>query len=355
MYSFNDANIEELVIHTVGNNEENDDSIVSQNVIKVDNSEFGYNELLTFFLSQFSGPACYKFTHEEGLNANEVYNICDLYFKGELEFYDLSVRFLEQLILNSSIPNVKAGNLFVVDFKNCNFAGENVNAIGVFKSETKETFIKIKTGLDDVLTYDLETGTSINKLDKGCLIFNTEGKDGYRVISVDNISRDNPAKYWTDKFLNIIHVGTNNFKTREYIKAIKDFAKSDIFEEDAGNKNLKKAELINKTSDYFQNKESFDIEEYVNEVIVDDVKKEEFTKKISDHFHQADIKDFEKFEIDNDVVRTMKGTLTKLIKMDTGIEIKVKSTQSIEDHYLEKGYDDKKQMHYYKVFFNNEN
>lgn len=45
-----------------------------------------------------------------------------------------------------------------------------------------------------------ESGVSINKVDKGCLIFNIEKENGYIVAVVDNTNKGAEAKYWTDDF-----------------------------------------------------------------------------------------------------------------------------------------------------------
>jgi hypothetical protein len=40
----------------------------------------------------------------------------------------------------------------------------------------------------------------INKLDKGCLIFNTEWENGDIVTVVDNTNKGVDAQYWIDVF-----------------------------------------------------------------------------------------------------------------------------------------------------------
>src|ERR1051325_5146423 len=46
-----------------------------------------------------------------------------------------------------------------------------------------------------------EDDININKLDKGCLIFNIEEENGYKVSVIDSISKQNEAVYWKDAFL----------------------------------------------------------------------------------------------------------------------------------------------------------
>jgi hypothetical protein len=62
------------------------------------------------------------------------------------------------------------------------------------------------------------------------------------------------------------------------------------------------------------------------------------------------------FSISNPAVKSIKRKIKNLIKLDTDIEIKVKapSAEASETSYIERGYDELKGMHYYKVFFNEE-
>src|SRR5690625_7082723 len=69
---------------------------------------------------------------------------------------------------------------------------ERIDAIGIFKSEIKQDFLQFEEN-NNQLTAMLQQGVNLNKLDKGCLIFNTkveaseEGEEtSYKVLSVDS-------------------------------------------------------------------------------------------------------------------------------------------------------------------------
>ena len=47
-----------------------------------------------------------------------------------------------------------------------------------------------------------ERGVNIDRLDKGCLIFNLEKENGYKVCIVDS-NKSNDTQYWKDEFLSI--------------------------------------------------------------------------------------------------------------------------------------------------------
>ncbi len=83
------------------------------------------------------------------------------------------------------------------------------------KSENKETILKLDSIKDGYKLTDI-AGININKLDKGCLIFNTDKANGFQVSIIDNTNKSDEAKYWRDDFLSVQpkkneYHQTNNF------------------------------------------------------------------------------------------------------------------------------------------------
>jgi hypothetical protein len=74
-----------------------------------------------------------------------------------------------------------------------------------------------------ILEILVQQGINIQKLDKGCLIFNTESEEGYKVLSVDSNRYD--TKYWLEQFLGVAVLTDNNFYTKNYLKFCQNFAK----------------------------------------------------------------------------------------------------------------------------------
>ena len=75
--------------------------------------------------------------------------------------------------------------MFVVYFPDSIVEGQNAQAIGIFKSESKEQILK---PFPTENSYDItsETGIQLSKVDKGCLIFNLEQEQMYSSFLVGN-------------------------------------------------------------------------------------------------------------------------------------------------------------------------
>ncbi|REC59478.1 hypothetical protein DRF65_25695 [Chryseobacterium pennae] len=102
-------------------------------------------------------------------------------------------------------PKIKAGELCMFYMTDVILDGEELDCVGIFKSENKETVLKVESGLDNYELKDIE-GMNIHKLDKGCLVFDSEKQNGYIIAVVDNTNRNSEAQYWKDNFLSRLEV-----------------------------------------------------------------------------------------------------------------------------------------------------
>lgn len=120
---------------------------------------------------------------------NEVYTYVSKIFDEPKQLYEQSVNLAKHLYEQSTHPRIKGGEFYTVYFKDCIFDGETLDAVGLFKSENKETFLKVlrENGSFNLVS---DKGINIKKLDKGCLIFNKNRENGYVVAVVDNTNKD---------------------------------------------------------------------------------------------------------------------------------------------------------------------
>ena len=97
-----------------------------------------------------------------------------------------------------------------------------VDAIGIFKSEIKTDFLQFEEQ-EDNLEMVLQQGINLNKLDKGCIIFNFKKEEGYKILSVDSNRYD--SKYWLEHFLNVDVFQDETFMTKNTCNFVKTLPK----------------------------------------------------------------------------------------------------------------------------------
>ena len=350
MISFFEATLAELSIHRVGNKAQDEFYVLSEQSLNIQDESLK-NILISYFLSPYQKTnEIYRFMHpNDDLNLNEVYHFVHDVFENGERFHENSQQLAKYLYDLSNHPKIKAGELYVAYFENVQIEGDLHDAIGIFKSETKETYLKVypeQAGFN--LSYE-EEAINISKLDKGCLIFNTEAAEGYKVAVIDQTNRSAEAVYWKDDFLKL-KVRNDNFnQTNTILGVYKNFV-TEKLDEDFDISKADKIDLLNKSMKYFKEKESFDIDEFANEVIANEEGIASFKNYKKSYEEEFDAAIADTFDISSAAVKKQARVFKSVLKLDKNFHIYIHGDKEL----IEKGYDDGKAMNYYKVFFKEE-
>lgn len=345
-----DASLSQLSIHRVGNKLLDEFYVLSDETIEI-TDELLNKLLMQYFLSPFEKVnEVYRFMHSsDDLNLNELFHFASSAFKNNNNFHEVSQQITKYLFDSTNHPKIKSGELYIAYLKDVQIEGELLDAIGIFKSENKETYLKVypdKGGFN--LSYD-EDGINIHKLDKGCLIFNTEQEDGYKVLVIDQTNRNSEAVYWKDDFLKLKIRNDSFNQTSNTLSIYKNFVTQKL-DDDFELTKADKIDLLNKSMNYFKEKETFDLDEFTDEVLVNPLAIESFKtyKQQYEQDHETEIAS--SFDISGAAVKKQARVYKSVLKLDRNFHIYIHGDKEL----IEKGFDDEKAMNYYKVYFKEE-
>ena len=344
MHYFDHTHILSLVIHQVGNKINNESLVLSQNVVSL--SETIQENLIEFFLSQFKTEEYYQIYHDVALSLNEVFVYVSQIFDDPETQYDQSVNLAKHLYDQSIHPKIKGGEFYTVYFKDCVVDGDTVDAVGLFKSENKDTFLKVLRE-DGNFNLESEQGINIKKLDKGCLIFNKERENGYVVAVVDNTNKGVEAQYWIDDFLHIRQRKDEYANTQNVMAMAKNFVTKELPKEFEVSK-ADQIDLLNKSLKFFKEKETFDIEDFANEVIEQPEVIESFHNFKRNYESENDIVIDDSFSISSNAFKKQQRSYKRIINLDKKIQIIINGNrQNVEQGEDERG-------KFYKVYYSME-
>lgn len=353
MYNFSEIRLEKLVVHRVGNKLREEGLVLAADEYSLTDGNVE-ELLLKYFLSAFKDQIVYKFFHPSDLHLHELYMYASSVFINQSSFFEQSINVVKHLYENSTHPQIKGGEFYMAYFSGCVLNEQTVDAIGIFKTERKENYLRITQQRNDFMI-DAEQGVNIKKLDKGCIIFNTESVDGYRVAIVDNINKGaNEAVYWKDDFLRLTDVQDEYFHTQNHLALCQDFIEN-VYAPIHNASKTEQVVFLHEAVDYFAKNSEFHLDDFAAQV----VKEPELIQQFKQHKELLEINQglqaTESFSISTPAVRSTKRKLKNLIKLDTGIEIKLRTpVEAHESALIERGYDQMKGMHYYKVYFREE-
>lgn len=349
MINLYNAQIESLSIHRVGNKSRNENIFLS-------GAPFQLNDEIAplikeYFLKPFRDKeeSYYQFFHESDIAFNELYNLTNQIFDQPADIHEVSKKINTLLFEQSTHPHIKSGEVYVVYFENMLLDNEKVAAIGIFKSELKHDFLQFQEK-ESILEMIIQQGINLNKLDKGAIIFNKNRAEGYKILSIDSNKYD--TKYWLENFLGVDVLADDNFYTKKYLKFCQNFAKDVVLPAED-----KKEEVMfmNRSVDYFAKNDAFEETAFMNSVIDNPDLIPEFKNYKTEKAPKYKIEDLTSFPIANTAVTAARKSIKNVINLDTNIQIKLDfiNPESAEK-FMEKGWDEEKQMYYYLVYFNKE-
>lgn len=349
MVTFFEASLEQLSVHRVGNKLRNEFYSLSDQTLKIED-EVLRQLLMKYFLSPFErANEVYRFTHSsEDLNLNELFHFSSMIFSDQGIFHELGGKITRYLYDISNHPKIRSGELYIAFFKDLLLEGELTDAIGIFKSETKESYLKVNSENGGfALSYE-EDAINIQKLDKGCLIFNTETEEGFKVMVIDQTNRTDAA-YWKDEFLQLKIRNDSFNKTNTALGVYKNFVTNKI-DEDFEISKADKIDLLNRSMKYFKEKESFDIGEFSEEVIVNPKAIESFKNFSREYSEEFDAGLEQPFEISGAAVKKQARVFKSVLKLDKNFHIYIHGNKDL----IEKGFDEDRSLNYYKVYYKEE-
>ena len=333
-----------LIIHFVGNKNNEDGVRFSCTETYFERIEEYFKRLI---YNNFKSDELYCFHFLPNIELNPIYQFATKIFQDETSFVEQSQNCTRYLYDKSTHPKIKEGEFYVVLFNDCIIDGITTDAIGLFKSENKDTFLKVYPSGDGFEIVS-EKGVNINKLDKGCLIFNIEKENGYLVAVVDNTNKGAEAQYWMDDFLHVRPRKDEYYNTQNILSLCRNFVTKE-FSHQGDISKADQVDFLNKSVQFFKEKESFDMFEFVNDVIEKPALIESFNNYKKDFQKDREIDLSDNFVISESAVKKQARSIKSIIKLDKNFHIYVHGHREL----IEQGTDEKGRK-FYKIYYSEE-
>lgn len=347
MIDYSEVTIGNVSIHHVGNKNNNEELLLSKAALQISDSKL-QALLVKFFLPPFSSNEYFSFSFSnDDFNLNPLFNFTSDIFDDSEDFHISSKDIAKHLYEVSVHPQIKSGDLFVVHFSNILLDGKNVEAVGLFKSEHRHAFLKLDISASDFsLNYD--DGINIEKLDKGCLVFNTEKASGYKICIVDKSNKAIEAQYWKDHFLTLRTCNDEYHQTKDFLNITKNYVTKQITEDFELTK-TDQIDMLNRSMEYFKKNESFDKASFEKEVFQSPEVIESFRKFDEVYRDENAIELDDHFDISQQAVKKQARIFKSVLKLDKNFHIYIHGDKEM----IEQGVD-KDGRKFYKIFYEKE-
>jgi len=167
---------------------------------------------------------------------------------------------------------------------------------------------------------------------------------------VDISGKSKEANYWKDSFLQLDQRKDDYYQTQHYMDICKGFVKN-VYNQNNGIEKADQIDLLNKTSDYFQSKQEFNLSDFQDKVmenqdVIDAFR--QYKDRVSDE-NELEMK--EQFGISDAAVKRSKYQFKSVLKLDKNFHIYIHGDRT----RIVKGFDNKTGLNYYQIFYETEN
>ncbi|MCS6979671.1 MAG: nucleoid-associated protein [Flavobacteriales bacterium] len=339
------AEISSLIVHKVGSSYLGEDLVLSEKESLVQNDEMA-EALYQFFLKPLDLRALYQFSEEKGRTVSDC---AHQVFEDKQRFFPISQTLAKHLYQVSSHPKIKSGDLYVVHFSGCIVNDTVVEALGIFKTEHRDRFVKLREK-PNTIVLDVDEGILLHKLDKGCLIFNYPA-DNERPLAlcVDKSNPLNDAAFWREEFLGLERVPDENYLAESYQDMVRVFA-DNVRLGDMPLEPAHKAAILSRSATYFKEAPVLDNQLFEENVLQEPSIIEEFRDFRKSYEEAFRLPPVDGVEIPLSSRKTAQKKFKSVIRLDKHFHIYIHGPE----HLVERGFDEAKGLHYYKLYFETE-
>lgn len=346
MIDYTQAKILSVSAHLVGNGVNGDKLKLSTDPLEVEDDHVE-QILLKYFLSGFTAPEYHRFTSEDdNFRVNPVFNFASAVFSRPQTFHENSVNIAHHLYNTTLLPTIRSGELYVAHLSGVGIENQIIDVIGIFKAESKASYLKLNTS-SAAFKLKVDTGINIQKLDKGCLIFNIDKETGFRILALDAVNKSE-AQFWMNEFLCLAPRAESYHQTRNFLDLTRQYVDEQMSDEFQVSK-ADKIDLLNRSMNFFKSKDQFDKHEFEEEVLEDPSVIESF-RNYERTASGRDLDSPDNFEISAQAVKKQVRVFKSVLKLDKNFHIYIHGNREL----IEKGFDELTNKHYYKIYFDQE-
>ena len=335
--------ITNAIIHQVGNKTNGDGVRFSSEESILGESEVDIKKMLN---RSFHMDSLYQFYFEPTLELNPIFVFAKNIFNNPSKFISETQNISRYLYEKCTHPKIKSGEIWMLYIKDYELDNITTDAICIIKAETKETILQFeqKENRYDIVKHE---GFSLNKIDKGCIIFNINNEDGFACSIVDSgAKKGDEAKFWIDDFLHVRPIQNSYQKTKAVVDAITNYVSNEMPKSFDVNKS-DQASILNNGFNEMKSKKDVCFQDVKEKAFSNVAVLQDFERYLDGYQVENDIILNGDLEVEQSAVKQASFNAMTTIKLDKNFDIKVRGGEQ----YIERGYDNELKMNYYKLYF----
>jgi hypothetical protein len=191
----------------------------------------------------------------------------------------------------------------------------------------------------------LINGFLLDKPLRACLIFKIEEREGYKVQLYDRLPRSPEGEFWKSEILKAEPRQDPFHQTAQFMEVTRSFVKEEFPQQFEADK-TDQADFMNRTLAYMKAHETLSPDDFAREVF----RQPEVTEAFERFAQQKQMNIKDEFTISDHAVRKEQRVYKSVLKLDKNFHIYIHGDRQL----IKKGYDEEKGLHFYQVYFKEE-
>lgn len=351
IYQFSEAHLTGVVHHRIGEQESEHITILAKSPLRFGEGSPVPNLLMLHLLSAFKEDAIFAFSHPKDVADNPIYQSVKAIFEDPKNLYAESVKIAERMYEFTGEKRGIHGDLFVATFDQISLGAETVRAVGIFKSERKESYLKlVPEDNQDQFALSAEQGISIKKLDKGLLVMDTDQENGYICTFLDKTGKADEAICFMEQFLEVEQRREHYFFTDNYLDVCRGFVEH-VYNDENEVPRTEQIDMLNKSIAFFKENTMFNEDRYKDQVMGGNTSViSAFDQYKANYEAETGLALEQEFKVAQSAVKKQSRAFKSVIKLDKNFHVYVHGNRN----FIENGYDNNKSMHFYKLYYDKE-
>ena len=349
MFQTSEGVLKSVALHAVGNKLLDEKLTLTNSLVKPQ-SENLFSEVKLGLFEPFSTKQVFfQFSDPINLELNKVYSIVKNIFNSPSHFLSYSKQIATHLYQCSDHHMIKGGDVLVAYFRNCLIDDVQTDAVGIYKIEAKQQLINSSI-FNESSILEIHEGIDIGKIDKCCIIFNTDEREGYKVCLTGSLNKSVEVKYWIENFLSIMPCKDEYHKTNNFLHLAKDFISNQIEASQTPIDKTQAIDYLNKTVDYFKNNNHFIEKDFTSKVFSDKELTKSFQTFKDNYTLDKSYEISDEFLISPEATKKTARIFKNVLKLDKNFHVYIHGNTEL----IEKGFDPQTGKYYYKIYFDEE-
>lgn len=342
---FTQAKLASSILHYTGQKYSGEAMIACDEPLPSEHEDFA-DFVAYLFQKNCKEPQKYIFSEAGEKNWQESFQT----YNQNKDIAAISLSVLRKLHQLTESPSILAGELMVAAFDNVEIDNQNYHAIGFIKTDSMQTFLKCKYKKSDI-DLSLESGIMADNIEKSCLFFMSENFSDLFCVVKDRELKNHQQAWWGNDLFGLVPKADKLAYTNSVMQVAKNFMAKEI-DKIADISKPEKVELLTKTADYFKETPHYDEKKFVQSVFEEQPELADgFSRFKEATFQDWNLENKTKFDIEEDTAKKQAKIFKSVLKLDKNFHIYIHGNRQL----IEKGFDEEKGKHYYKVFFDSEN